>query len=155
MNYLEKITVDGKNIMMERPSKPVDVISIAGDDIKLYLYDLKDPELMPSNYDKPEGSPMPLIGSEHFRVDLSKRTKKEMSFWHRSMDFHELIICLQGSIEWETELGNVSMEPGHMLLIPKGIAHRSIPGQNPQDNIIIEFKIWDSHLEEIVPSKEL
>jgi len=155
MGYVEKVTVGGKSIIFDRPCKPVDVESIEGDEIKLLLYDVTDKNLVPTNYDKPEGTPMALLKAGNIRVDLSKRTKEEMSFWHRSMDFHELIICIQGSITWETELGKVKMKPGQMLLIPKGIAHRSIPGKEGQENIIIELKIWSSSIDEIVPGKKL
>lgn len=151
MSYEERMTIDGKNVIVMRPVKPTQVEGIAGAPIKLLLYDATDPNLIPSNYDKPEGTPMTLLKADKLRVDLSKRTKEEMSFWHRSMDFHELIICYQGSITWETELGTVTMKAGQMLLIPKGIAHRSIPGHDAQQNIVIELKIWSSFVDEVTP----
>ena len=57
------------------------------------------------------------------------------------MECDELIFCYKGSIHWETELGNVTLESGEMFVIPKGIAHRSLPPDNSEENIIIELKI--------------
>ena len=150
--YKEKFTINGKSIIFLRDRKPTENRSVSGEqgDLKLLMYDVTDPELVPSNYDKPDGTPLTLMKGEGIRVDLSKRTVEEMSFWHRSADFDELIICFQGSIKWETDLGDVEMKPGQMLLIPRGIAHRSIPGKSGDTNIIIEFKIWSS-LEEVIP----
>ena len=141
-----------KSFVFLRDRKPVENRSVTGEqeDLKLLMYDVTDPSLVPSNFDKPEGTPMTLLQGDGIRVDLSKRTVEEMSFWHRSADFDELIICLIGSIKWETDLGVVEMRPGHMLLIPRGIAHRSIPGKTGEINIIIELKIWSS-LEEVIP----
>jgi homogentisate 1,2-dioxygenase len=98
---------------------------------------------------------MTLFKADGLRVDLSKRTKEAMNFWHRSCDFHELIFCFQGSILWETELGNVELKPGQMLLIPKGIAHRSSPGQTERPNIIMELKIDSRAIEEIVSGQDV
>ena len=96
---------------------------------------------------------MTLMQGEGVRVDLSKRTVEEMSFWHRSADFDELIICFQGGIKWETDLGQVEMKPGQMLVIPRGIAHRSMPAKTGDTNIIIEIKVWSS-LEEVIPGSD-
>ncbi|MDY6973223.1 MAG: homogentisate 1,2-dioxygenase [Thermodesulfobacteriota bacterium] len=152
MEYEEKLTINGKNIVFLRDRKPTENESVRGEqeDMKLLMYDVTDPSLVPSNYDKPDGTPMTLMKGEGIRVDLSKRTIEEMSFWHRSADFDELIICFQGSIKWETDLGDAEMKPGQMLLIPRGIAHRAIPGESGGTNILIEVKIW-SPLEEIIP----
>jgi len=152
MEYKEKLTVNGENIIFIRNSNPVDNKSVQGEkkDLKLLMYDITDSDLVPSNFDKPGGTPLTLMKGDGIKVDLSKRTVEEMSFWHRSADFDELIFCFQGSIRWETDLGMVEMKPGQMLLIPRGIAHRSMPGATEGTNIILEFKIW-SPMEEIVP----
>jgi mannose-6-phosphate isomerase-like protein (cupin superfamily) len=152
MQYEEKLTINGKNIIFVRDRKPVENLSVQSEDqdLKLVMYDITDPLLAPSNYDKPEGTPLTLMKGDDVRIDLSKRTVEEMSFWHRSADFDEVIICFQGSIRWETDLGVVDMKPGHILHIPRGIAHRSIPGESNGTNILIELKIW-SPLKEATP----
>src|SRR3989338_7169460 len=89
-----------------------------------------------------EGTVLPLFQAEGVRLDLSKRTKEPMNFWHRNMDCDELIFCYKGAIHWETELGNITLQSGEMFVIPKGIAHRSLPPPDSQEeNIIIELKI--------------
>ncbi len=152
--YEERITVNGKNTVGMRNEKPVEVDFISGD-TKLLVYDINDPKLQPENFDKPSGTPMTLLKADALRVDLSKRTKEPMNFWHRSCDFHELIFCFQGSIHWETELGNVELKPGQMLIIPKGIAHRSSPGQTDHPNIILELKIYSGAIEEVVAGRDM
>lgn len=103
---------------------------------------MNDPLLVPTNYDKANGTPMTLFQCEDgTRLDLSKRSKEEMSFWHRATDFDELIFCYKGSIIWETELGEIKLESGEMFVIPRGIAHRSKPGNNYNENIILEIKL--------------
>lgn len=152
MSFKEKLTVNGKTIVFMRDKKPTEIESVHGEDyeLKLLMYDVTDPKLVPSNYDKPEGTVLTLLKGDGVRVDLSKRTKEEMAFWHRNADFDEVIICFQGSIKWETDLGTVEIKPGQMLLIPKGIAHRSIPGKSGGVNIVIEIKSRSS-LEEVIP----
>lgn len=150
----EKITINGRNITVMRTDNPTNVDYVAGD-LKLLSYDVNDPKLRPANFDKPGGTPMTLFTADALRVDLSKRTKEAMNFWHRSCDYHELIFCFKGSIEWETELGNTKLTAGQMMLIPKGIAHRSSPGQTDTENIIVELKIYSDSIEEVVAGIDL
>ena len=139
--YIEKLTIGGKTIVFRRPTPPVQVDVVAPEGLALTKLDITDPALKPSNYERADGSPMPIFEADDgsVRVDLSKRTKQPMSFWHRNADCDELIFCYQGSIIWETELGRIELQPGEMLLIPRGIAHRSLPGTEGE-NIVIELK---------------
>ncbi|MBI4456734.1 MAG: hypothetical protein HY644_12660 [Acidobacteria bacterium] len=141
MGYTEKFTWGGKELILKRETSPVDV-SIQGGQVKLEKIDVNDPNLRPSNYAKAEGTPLPILQAEGVRVDLSKRTKEPMTFWHRNLECDELIFCHKGSIHWETELGNITLHAGEMFVIPKGIAHRSLPPEKSEgENIIVEFKI--------------
>ncbi len=157
VEYKEKLTIGGKNILFYRDRKPTDNVRVEGEEenLQLFTLDITDQNLVPSNFDKPEGTPLPLIKWENTRVDLSKRTVEEMSFWHRSADFDELIICFQGSIRWETDLGEIELRPGQMLLIPRGIAHRSMPGKSGETNIVIELKVWSRFERTIQLEKEI
>ena len=153
--YKEKLTVNGKNIIFERKNRPINSESVnyEDSDLKLMVCDIKDTRLVPSNYNDPEGVPMTLFQWEGVKLELSKRTVEEMSYWHRTADFDEIIFCFDGAIRWETDLGEITLEPGQMMLIPRGIAHRSMPVHNDKTNIIIEFKIWPS-LKEVHPGIE-
>ena len=76
------------------------------------------------------------------KVDLSKRSKEDMGFWHRNNDAHEIIFCVQGALRWETEMGVNVLRPGDMLFIPRGIAHRSLLCEESADeNVLVELKI--------------
>jgi len=140
--YTEKFTWAGKELTIKREKSPVDVLSAESAQIKLEKLNVNDPALRPSNYARAEGTVLPLFQAEGVRLDLSKRTKEPMNFWHRNMDCDELIFCYKGAIHWETELGNITLQSGEMFVIPKGIAHRSLPPPDSQEeNIIIELKI--------------
>lgn len=142
MSYTEKFTWAGKELIIKREMSPVKVLSAESADIKLEKININDQALRPSNYARAEGTVLPLFQAEGVRVDLSKRTKEPMSFWHRNMECDELIFCYKGAIHWETELGNITLQSGEMFVIPKGVAHRSLPPPDSQEeNIIIELKI--------------
>ena len=142
MTYTEKFTWAGKELTIKREKSPVDVLSAESAQIKLEKLNVNDPALRPSNYARAEGTVLPLFQAEGVRLDLSKRTKEPMNFWHRNMDCDELIFCYKGAIHWETELGSIVLQSGEMFVIPKGVAHRSLPPPDSQEeNIIIELKI--------------
>ncbi|MBI2369683.1 MAG: homogentisate 1,2-dioxygenase [Deltaproteobacteria bacterium] len=142
MTYTEKLTWGPKELVITRQTPPAQVVSVESKQVKLEKINVNDPSLRPSNYAKAEGTPLPILQAEGVRVDLSKRTKEPMNFWHRNMDCDEVIFCYRGAIHWETELGNLTLQPGEMFVIPRGIAHRSLPPENAEEeNIIIELKI--------------
>ena len=142
MTYTEKFTWQGKELVVQRETSPVAVVSAESKQMKLEKINVNDPNLRPSNYDKADGTILPILQADGVRVDLSKRSKAPMSFWHRNMECDELIFCFKGGIRWETELGNIALGPGEMFVIPKGIAHRSLLPENSEgENIIVEFKI--------------
>jgi hypothetical protein len=67
-----------------------------------------------------------------------------MSFWHRNIDAHEIIICIKGALKWETEMGTKVMRSGDMLFIPKGIAHRSmLCDESADENVLVGLKLAD------------
>lgn len=142
MTYTEKFTWAGKELTIKREMSPVAVLSAESAQVKLEKINVNDPALRPSNYARAEGTVLPIFQAEGVRLDLSKRTKEPMNFWHRNMDCDELIFCYKGAIHWETELGNITLQSGEMFVIPKGVAHRSLPPPDSQEeNIIIELKI--------------
>jgi quercetin dioxygenase-like cupin family protein len=143
MAYREKLTWDGgKEVVITRPTAPVDVVQVDGSDVDLVRLSVHDPELLPTNYADAEGTPLPLLGSDGFRLDLSRRTKQPMGFWHRNMDYDEIIICVQGGMTWETELGTVTIRPGELVVLPRGVAHRAIPPDGSEsENVLIEVKV--------------
>ena len=68
-----------------------------------------------------------------------------MGFWHRNVDYHEVIFCFRGALRWETEMGTVTLREGEMILIPKGITHRSmLCPESAEENILLELKVADA-----------
>jgi mannose-6-phosphate isomerase-like protein (cupin superfamily) len=143
MAYREKLTWEGgKEVVITRPTVPVDVVRVEGADVDLVRLSVHDVKLLPTNYADAEGTPLPLLGSDGFRLDLSRRTKRPMGFWHRNMDYDEIIICVQGGMTWETELGTVTIRPGEVVVLPRGVAHRAIPPDGSEsENVLIELKV--------------
>lgn len=142
MPFTEKFTWAGKELTLHREHSPVEPISTESAKVKLEKVNINDPALRPGNYDKSNGPVLPMFQADGVRVDLSKRSMYDMTFWHRNMECDELIFCYKGGIRWETELGDVELKSGEMFVIPKGIAHRSkLPVDNAGDNIILELKI--------------
>ena len=142
MIYTEKLTWADRELKITRESSPEDVVSAESEQDRLEKININDSALCPSNYAKAEGTVLPIFQAEGVRVDLSKRTKEPMRFWHRNMDSDELIFCYKGAIHWETEMGNITLQSGEMFVIPKGVAHRSLPpADSDEENIIMELKI--------------
>ena len=103
-----------------------------------------DSKYQPSNYNKADGSPLRLFDSQPVKIDVSKRSKEDMGFWHRNVDYHEVIICIRGALRWETEMRTVILKAGEMIVIPKGISHRSMLCEDSlEENVLIELKVKD------------
>jgi hypothetical protein len=146
--FREVITSGGRNFVVHRPSSPIDHDGTE-DGASLFGLDMNDPRLSPENWDKADGAPLRIFDSPDLKVDLSKRSREDMGFWHRSADFNELIVCFRGALRWETELGTTTLLPGQMIWIPKGIAHRSMLCEQSEElNILLELKVRD-HLDPI------
>lgn len=141
----EVVTIDGVNITLPLAVSPVANLGVENGTALLHFLSLLDPKFRPGNYDKADGSPLRLFDSPTLRIEVSKRSKESMGFWHRNIDWHEVIICFRGALFWETELGSVTLHEGEMIVIPKGITHRSaLCEESAEENILIELKIRDA-----------
>ena len=142
--FREVVTVDGHNITLNHDASPVKGRDVAEAVDGLLKLDVFDPVFRPENYNKADGSPLRLFDAGSVKVDLSKRSKEDMGFWHRNVDYHEIIFCVRGALRWETELGSVTLKEGEMILIPKGISHRSmLCDQSASENVLLELKIGE------------
>lgn len=140
MSYTEKLTWQGRVLVLERPAPPTAAVP-RGEGVRLEVVDVHDPALRPTNQEAAEGTPLPVFQAPGARVDVSKRRHAAMPFWHRNLEHDELIFCHQGAMTWETELGTVTLRAGQMLLIPQGVAHRAVPPEGDGENILIELKM--------------
>ena len=142
--YREIVTIGGKNVTLEHAASPVENLGVTVGEIGFRKVDFLDAKFRPENYNKADGSPLRMFESPSVKIDLSKRSKEDMGFWHRNVDDNEIIFCFRGALRWETELGTVTLREGEMILIPKGISHRSmLCEQSAEENILLELKIRD------------
>jgi len=140
----EVITINGTNVELEVSANPIENLGVLKSKELFHYLNIFDPKFQPSNYSKADGTPLRLFDSPTLKVDVSKRSKEDMSFWHRNIDYHEVIFCVRGALRWETEMGTVTLREGEMIVIPKGISHRSMLCEASADeNVLIELKCSD------------
>lgn len=138
----ELITIDGKNVVLQRDSSPMINGGVLEFAEALRLFNIFDEKFQPSNYGLADGKPLRMYDGKTVKIDLSKRSKEDMGFWHRNSDAHEIIFCVKGALRWETEMGIRIVRPGDMLLIPRGIAHRStLCDESEEENVLVELKV--------------
>jgi hypothetical protein len=140
----EVITIDGTNVELEVKDNPVENLGVLKAKELFRYLSIFDPKYIPSNFNKADGTPLRLFDSPTLKIDVSKRSKEDMGFWHRNIDSHEVIFCVRGALRWETEMGAVILKEGEMIVIPKGITHRSmLCEQSAAENVLIELKCTD------------
>ena len=141
----ELVTIDGQNVVLEHSRPPIENLGTREGQDRFKMIDVFDPRFRPENYNKADGSPLRMFDAEGVKIDLSKRSKEDMGFWHRNVDYHEIIFCVRGALRWETEMGTVTLREGNMILIPKGITHRSmLCEESKEENVLLELKIRDA-----------
>lgn len=129
---VERITAKGVDVWISRPAN-VDKMNTSSR-VELIRYnDLKPPNMLSQT-----GETLKLLVGDGLNVELSKR-RSPMTFWHRNMEFDEVIICVKGEARWMTEMGDFNVKAGEMLFIPRGIAHTASADQN-SDYMAIELK---------------
>lgn len=114
----EKLTSKGINTVFSR-EKDAESLNL---EFKSEV--IKYGALNPPNQERPDGPPMKMLTGDGISIELSKR-KSVMPFWHRNMDFDEVIICVRGKATWKTEFGTYELNEGEMLYIPRGVSHNA------------------------------
>ena len=46
--------------------------------------------------------------------------------WHSHDDTDEMFLCIEGRMEIELRDGRVSLEPGELFVVPKGVEHKPV-----------------------------
>lgn len=121
----EKLTSKGISVLFSR-EKEADEINLESNS-EVINYSRLDPP----NMDKPDGPTKKLLISDGISIELSKR-RAVMPFWHRNMDFDEVIICVKGNAVWKTENGTYELSEGEMLYIPRGVSHTAAAASDSQ-----------------------
>lgn len=85
----------------------------------------KPPNLRPFDLIRAPHQPVPLLANADMRVSVDSAAGPA-PFFHRNIDFDEAIFQFAGTSRVETEMGAVDLAPGEMLLVPRGIAQRSV-----------------------------
>jgi len=130
----EKITSAGVEIWVKRPVK-----SASKQSSKVVRIDTANLQTSVPNMDDPWASPLRLIEGDGFVLDISQR-RRSMPFWHRNLDFDELIFCFEGKVTWETDQGSFELKSGEMLIIPRAIAHRVVVNDQESEYVALEIK---------------
>src|ERR1700676_1411626 len=113
----EVVTMNGKNVVLAHHASPIENAGVLENSDIFRILNIFDRKFRPSNMNKADGTPLRIYSAERLKIDLSKRSKEDMTFWHRNIDAHEIIICVKGALRWETEMGTRTMRPGDMLFI--------------------------------------
>ncbi|OGA18539.1 MAG: hypothetical protein A3G25_06375 [Betaproteobacteria bacterium RIFCSPLOWO2_12_FULL_63_13] len=138
------VTIDGTNVTLEMKGNPIENLGVLSAAELFQCINIFDKKYQPSNYNKADGSPLRVFDSKTVKIDVSKRSKEDMGFWHRNVDWHEVIFCVRGALRWETEMGTRVLKEGDMMVIPKGITHRSMLCEDSaEENVLIELKVRD------------
>ena len=141
----EMVTIDGATVTLSHSVSPIDNSSVEDGGGMFHHLDILDHRFRPENYNKADGSPLRLFDADGVKIDLSKRSHEDMGFWHRNVDYNEVIFCFRGALRWETEMGTVTLRAGEMIVIPKGITHRSmLCPESEEENILLELKVRDA-----------
>ncbi|MDG6924319.1 MAG: cupin domain-containing protein [Nitrososphaerota archaeon] len=128
----ERITSKGIDIWIERTKQPTKLTTAAKTEVIPYA------SMTPPNMLKPDGETLKLLVGDGVSVELSKR-RSTMTFWHRNMDYDEVIICVKGGAKWSTEGGEFQLKAGEMLFIPRGVSH-SASSDKDSEYMAIEIK---------------
>jgi hypothetical protein len=140
----EVITIDATNIGLGVKDDPAENLGALKTKELFHYLNIFDPKYKPSNYNKTDGTPLRLFDLQTVNIDVSKRSKEDMGFWHRNIDSNEVTICVRGALRWETEIGAVILKEGEVIVIPKGISHRSmLCEESLAKNVLIELKYRD------------
>ena len=81
----------------------------------------------------------PKIVSEFNGHDVMVVKVKGEFVWHSHEETDDFFLVLDGVVTIETELGNVTLKPGELYVVPKGVKHRPV-AQEEAHILLIEPK---------------
>jgi mannose-6-phosphate isomerase-like protein (cupin superfamily) len=81
----------------------------------------------------------PKIVSQFNGHDVMVVKVKGEFVWHSHEDTDDFFLVLDGVVTIETELGNVTLKPGELYIVPKGVRHRPV-AQEEAHILLIEPK---------------
>ncbi len=84
----------------------------------------KPPNLRPFDLIRAPHQPVALLANHDMRVSVESAAGPA-PFFHRNIDFDEVLFQFAGARRVESEMGVYDVAAGELLVIPRGIAHRS------------------------------
>jgi quercetin dioxygenase-like cupin family protein len=96
----------------------------------------KPPNLRPFDLIRAPHQPVSLLANEDMRVSVVAPAGPA-PFFHRNVNFDEAIFQFAGTCRVETEMGVETLVPGDMLLVPRGIAQRSVGDAHALQQIVL------------------
>ena len=121
--FRELVTINGKNVVLAHNEPPVINAGVLDYAEIFRMFNIFDEKFSPTNIDKADGTPLRLYTSDRVKVDVSKRRKHDMGFWHRNIDAHEIIFCVQRRAQMGNRDGRQDHAPGRHAVHSQG--HRS------------------------------
>jgi hypothetical protein len=86
--FQERVTIDGKNVVLAHNEPPVINAGVLENADIFRMINIFAEKFSPTNIDKADGTPLRLYTSDKVKIDVSKRRKHDMGFWHRNIDAH-------------------------------------------------------------------
>ena len=93
----------------------------------------------PSDLERADGLPLPLLTSGDVTVSVSRR-RERMPFCWRNVDADELYFIHRGACRFETEFGWIEADPGDMVYLPRNVVYRAIPRSENTVHLILETR---------------
>ena len=69
-------------------------------------------------------SPKVIAELNNYQIKVAKLSGEFV--WHRHADTDELFYCVSGSVRIELRNGDVTLTPGEMYVVPRGVEHRPV-----------------------------
>lgn len=85
----------------------------------------KPPDLRPFDLIAAPHQPVPLLANQDMRVSVDSAAGPA-PFFTRNVNFDTVIVQFAGTTRVENEMSIENLAPGEVLIVPRGIAHRSI-----------------------------
>jgi|GEM_PF-6437559 len=117
------------------------------------MYSGLDPgSLRAADAEDPRGEPLPLLEGDGIGVSLSQRSQA-MPFAEKNVDRNQIRFYDRGAFLLETELGELSVQAGDFVVLPRGLAYRETPRQGDGNRVyifeteapvVLAERLWDS-----------
>jgi len=93
----------------------------------------------PSDAERADGLPLPLVTNGDITVSVSKRSETAPYCW-RNADADELYFIDHGRCRFETELGRLEAGVSDMVYLPRNMVYRLVPLADDNQFLILETK---------------